>query len=364
MATEIALSVGGKAYAGWKSASVTRGIESIAGSFNLSVSERWGGQDNPWPILEEDECTITIGGKTVITGYVDKRSLSYDATSHTLSLSGRDKTGLLVDCSANPNLTAWEFKDVSVLTFVKRVCAPFGITNVSLQAGVTDAMLPKPPKKLSIDPGDTAFSAIETACRLAALLPVSDGNGGLVLTRTGTARATTELVEGQNILAASAEYDASGRYRRYVVIGQHKGSDNFNGVSASSIKGEAEDLNVQRAERTLIVRPENGVTVESAKKRGEWEATTRAARAGSVTITVQGWLQGDRTLWPINAFVKVTSPTIGVKGDMLITEATYSVGEGGTTTQLTLKRPDAFKPEPTIAASSDGLWIELKKGAL
>ncbi len=360
---DITLRVGGQDWAGWKTASVTRGIEAACGSFDLAVSERWADGVEPRPIFEEDECSILIGRKTVLTGYVDRRSPSYTATDHTLALSGRDKPGDLVDCSANPNLEKWEFKGLTVLAFAKKICEPFGIS-VTLQAGLTDAKLPKPPKKFRIDPGDTAFNAIESACRLAGLLPVSDGAGGLVLTRAGTERATTELIEGENILSASAEFDASGRFRTYRVLGQHKGNDEFNGVSAASVKGSAEDLTVRRASRALIIRPEGSVTVEHAKARAQWEATTRAARAGSVQVTVQGWLQGDGVLWPVNALVNLKSPFLGIDGELLITEANYSVSDSaGSTTRLTLKRPQAFLPEPTIKASSDGLWKELKNGA-
>ncbi len=357
----VGLRVNGKEYGGWKTVSITRGIEAIAGSFDLGVSERWVADSEPWPIFEEDECVVVIGSTPVITGYVDRRSLSYSASAHTLTVAGRDKTGDLVDCSANPSLGKWEFKGISVLKFAQKIAAPYGIT-VTLQPGLTDSRLPKPPKKLSIDPGDTAFSAIENACRLAGLLPVSDGAGGLVLTRAGSLRASTDLVEGENILEASADFDHSGRFRHYKVLGQHKGTDDFNGVSASSVKGTAEDLNVSRSARTLIIRPEASVTVEHAKTRAQWEATTRAARAGAVSVTVQGWTMGNGTVWPVNALVRVRSPLIGVDGNMLITEANYTAGEGGTLTRLTLKRPTAFLPEPTIKVSSDGYWKEIVKG--
>ncbi len=355
MSDVVSLHVNGKEYGGWKSARVTRGIESVAGSFDLEVSDRWESGARPWPIVEEDECKILIGTTVLITGYVDKRTLSYGPEDHSLKVSGRDKTGALVDCSAV--LNHWEFKNVAVLTLAKRVTEPFSIP-VSLQAGV---VLPRPPAKLSIDPGESAFEAIEKACRPAALLPISDGHGGLVLSRTGSTVCGTALVEGENILSASAEYDASGRFRNYIVKGQHQGSNDFFGKPASSIKGTAEDQNVRRTERTLLVHHEGLTTVESAKKRAQWEATVRAARADAVTITVQGWRQTNGALWPINSLVSVNSPLLGIKGDMLITEATYSLDSSGTTTQLKLKNPDAFKPEPVIAKANNH-WKEIVKG--
>ncbi len=356
----IKLFVNGREFSGWKSARVTRGIESIAGSFGLEVSERWGGQTAPWEIAEEDECELWIDQSLVISGYVDRRTLSYGPSEHSLGISGRDKTGALVDCSAA--LSKWEFKGVDVLTFVKRVCEPFGIV-ASLQSGVLPGAAPA---KLTVDPGDTAFEAIEKACRLAGLLPISDGAGGLVLTRAGASRVVTALVQGENILSASAEYDATGRFATYKVLGQHKGTDEFSGAPAATVKGTATDSNVRRTERVLIVRPEGNVTSEQAKVRAQWEAGVRAGRGDSVTVTVQGWTMGNGALWPVNALVSVRSPGIGVNGDLLITQATYSIDEGGTTTVLALRNPRAFLPESVVAKTTGGkgsnFWKEIVGG--
>jgi prophage tail gpP-like protein len=349
--------VNGKQYAGWKRASITRGIEAIAGSFELEVSDRWIGQDQPWPIAEEDECEVAVGRDVLITGYVDRCRTSYSSDEYTLGIQGRDRTGDLVDCSAD--LGKWEFKNIPLLTLAKRVAEPFGIA-VSLQLGVIP---PAPPAKFSVDPGDTTFDVIDRACRLAGLLPVSDGRGGLVLTRSGSERVSTALIEGENILAAESEFDATNRFRTYRVLGQHKGTDDFSGTAAASVKGSAADENVRRSARVLLVRPEGNVTSEYARKRAEWEAIVRAARADAVTVTVQGWTQGNGDLWPVNKVVIVRSPRIRVNGEMLISQVTYKVDdESGTTTELTLRRPDAFKPQPTVTKASSGLWKEIARG--
>ena len=340
---DLALTVNGKAYGGWTSARVTRGIEAVAGSFELDATDRWAGQAEPWPIHEEDECSLAINGGPVITGYVDRRSLVYGGREHRLSVGGRDRTAALVDCSVD--LGVWEFRQVPLLKLAQRLAEPFGLA-VALQPGIT---LPPPLRKLSVNPGDTAFDAIEQACRMVGLLPVCDGAGGLLLTRSATARATTDLVEGENILAGAADYDASGRFRRYVVVGQQAGTDLLSGEAAARVKGEARDANVRRGERVLLVRPESGATGAYVKQRAAWEATVRAARSRRVRIAVQGWQQGDGALWPVNALVRVRSPFLGIDGDLLITQATYTLeSSGGTTTELSLMPPEAFQPEPNL----------------
>jgi len=343
---DVSLQVNGMEYAGWKSARVTRGIESVSGSFTLSVSDRWAETATAWPIAEGDECTIKVGGEVVITGFVDRRTVSFDASTHSLSVSGRDRTGDLVDCSAV--LSTWEFTNTPVLTLARRVAAPFGV-EVTMQSGLT----PTVPAKLSVDPGDSAFEVIERACRAAALLPVSDGRGGLALMRPGTARTHTALVEGENLKSGSVERDASGKFRRVVVRGQSSGTDALSGEQAAAPQASAEDANVRRAARVLLVRPEGNVTTALAKKRAEWETTVRAARSLTVTVTVQGWTQGNGALWPVNALARVNSVRLGLDEELLITSATYSLDDsGGTTTELVLRPPNAFKPEPVIPQRS------------
>lgn len=374
--------VNGAAYGGWTRARIVRGVESLAGSFDLEVSDRWNGQESPWPIQEEDACEINVAGEVLMMGYVDKRALSYSASEHTLRVSGRDRTGLLVDCSAVPK--SWEFKSMTILDLASELCRPFGIAvsldvdakKVTLTTGKTSGTvtgagksghrsglgIPKPPKKFCVNPGDSVFEVLDRACRMAGVIPVSDGRGGLLLTRGGTARAATPLVEGQNILAASADYDCAGRYRTYVVSGQRQGGDEEYGSTVAAVKATATDEGVSRASRVLLIRPEASVTAEAARMRAGWEAKIRAARGDSVSVTVQGWRQSNGDHWPVNALVNVQSPTIGIKGDMLITQVELSLDESGTTARITLKRPDAFLPEPVTTKASAGLWKEIAKG--
>lgn len=364
---DVRLLVGGMRYGGWKSIRVVRTIEAAAGSFDLEVHDRWAGQRKPWPIAEGDPCSVVIDDEVVIDGYVGGRSIEFSATSHSLSYRGRDRAAQLVDSSVV--LDRWEFTGVSLLELARQLAAPFGVA-VSLQPGL---VLPVPPGRFDVSPGDTAFQVIAQAAQAAGVLVVSDGRGGLVLTRAGASRAEVALVEGRNILAGSVDYDADARFYRYVIATQVEGSDTASG-DVTRVEAEAVDAEVARTERVLLVRPEAGITADYARRRAAWEARTRAAQAEAVTIVVRGWQQyPDGPLWPVNALVAVGSPTLGIDGELLIATADYSVdGQGGEVTQLRLVRPDAFDPAPAIetapvikkGSSSSGSrgWKELAKG--
>lgn len=352
-ASTISLTVGGRTYEGWTSARLTRSMEALAGSMELQLSDRWQGQAEPWPITEESECTVRIGRQVMLTGYVDGVAFSISDSSREMSVEGRDRAGDLVDCSAV--LSKWELQAGSAVQRIAEVLAePFGVA-VRVQDGL---VLQPLVNKVTVDPGDTAWEALEKVCRVAGVLAVSDGQGGLVLTRAGSTRATTALVLGENILAGSSSFTASGKFRTYKVVGQKAGTDQDFGLEACSVLGEAVDAGVKRTSRVLLVRAESMVSRAQARTRAQWEAAVRAARAATAQLTVSGWLQADGRPWPVNALVAVKAPQLAIEGDMLITEAVFNLdGSSGTTTQLSLKRPDAYKPEPVVP--TPGRWKEL-----
>lgn len=364
---ELLLVVRGRRYSGWKSIRVTRTIESISGSFALEVSDRWGADEETWPIFEEDACRVEIDSTTVIDGYVDKRSLNLSAGSLSLTYTGKDRTASLVECSAivegaavtgKPNSAKWTYRNIDLAEFARAIAKPFGVP-VSVQPGL---VLPKV-AKLVVTPGDSCFEAIASAAARAGVLVVSDAAGGMLITRAGTTR-TAALIQGQNVMEASVEYDASDRFRRYLISAQVPGTDEASG-EATNVQAEATDLGVRRADRLILIRPDKGYSTADARKRADWEARIRAARAEKVSIKVQGWTQpGSNGLWPINAIAPVLVPRIGIRGDLLISQVEHTVDDGGgQVTQLSLVRPDAFTPEPKAVVREEGAWKELAKGA-
>lgn len=364
MADLVSLVVSNKRYGGWKSIRVTLSIESFAGSFTLDVSDRWRGDVAPWPIVEGDTCRVEIGEEVVIDGYVDDRSLGGSATTRTLSYSGRDRAADLVDCSVlipdtSTKGNKWTYRNVDIAHFATEIAKPHGI-KVSVQKGLT---LKKDPL-LVAHPGETGFEAIKRAAGSAGVLVVSDGAGGLLITRAGTQRATS-LVEGANIKEASIKYTSNDRFARYLISSQPPGTDETSG-EALRVQASATDGEVKRTNRVLLIRPEKGYDANGAKLRAGWEARIRAAKAATATVTVQGWRQPHGGLWSINSITHVSAPRLlGIEEDMLISQVEYSVGNDGTLTQLTLVRPDAFLPEPQVVPSGGFAgWPELVKGGL
>ncbi|MFA6971626.1 MAG: hypothetical protein WC208_09535 [Gallionella sp.] len=328
------LKVSGVIYGGWTSLRIERGMEQIAGTFSLGITERWAGQSDKRPIKAGQPCQVLIDGIPVITGYVDDANPSYDANQHGITVSGRDKTCDLVDCAAIHKGGYW--KGAKLDKIAADLCAPFGI-KVIVDTDVGNAI-----PSFKLNEGESVFEALERAARLRALLLVSDGLGNLVITRTARIRIPTALIEGGNILSASGTFSWKERYSHYIVKGQAApDGDEFNQTTHTSPNGNADDPVINRYRPQIVIAEDqgNGVTL---KQRAEWERSVRVGRGNRATIKVQGW-KHDAGIWLPNRLVPVRSPYLDVDADLLISSVAYTLDESGTCSELQVCRAEAFE---------------------
>lgn len=332
-------------YEGWKTVSITRSIEAIAGKFEVTFSDRWSPDAEPWPILPGDHVEVFIGKDKVIHGNVDEASPSFSAESHELTVRGRDKTADLVDTSLE--LSPDQFKGLKLDALVRKFIEPYSL-ELRVQVDVGE-----PFDTFKVQPGEAPFEAISRACRSRAILPTSDEEGRLVLTRAGKAKASEALIQGENILSASGVFDHSDRFSRYRVKGQERGTDDFSGKDAGQVFAESFDSSVKRF-RPLVIIAGGTPEPKAIRDRAKWEASVRAGRSSRIDVTVQGFRQRDRTLWRENSETRVVSPFLRVDEELLISGLTMRLGQGRTTS-LQLVRKDAFAllPEPEVPSEGD-----------
>ena len=112
MANECTLWVNGMIYGGWTAIRINRGIEQLAGSFTLSVTEKWPGQAEARPIKKGDSAVVKIDGEAVCTGYINRTRIGFDSGRTWFEVEGRDKTADLVDCSAVWKSGQWKGSSV------------------------------------------------------------------------------------------------------------------------------------------------------------------------------------------------------------------------------------------------------------
>lgn len=337
---KVELKIDAKTYSGWKSVKVVRSIETLAGRFDLSLTSA-----KPFPIPRGGAVELLLYGQTIITGYSDNIKGSIGEDQYGLQTSGRDKTGDLVDASAL--VDSQELLNVTLREIVETVIEPFGIS------AVFEVEPPEKFKKFSFQE-ESGFEAIERACRLRGVFATSDQSGQIIIQEYGKIRANTSLETGKNVFRATSALEEASRFSEYRVFGQQSGNDNISAQASAEPEGSAIDEGVKRY-RPLIIIAEGSIDSAIAQKRAEWEAAVRAARATSAEVTVKGWLDSAGELWRENRVVKCLIPEIGISGDMLIKEVSYSLSnEEGENTTLVLVRPDAYLKKPVIEEDEAG----------
>jgi len=340
------LLVNGKEYAGWQSVRVTRSLEQVAGSFSLGVTDiwdAWSQSSGMGSIKEGDFCQVQFGGETIINGTVDDRSVSYDKENHSISITGRDATGDLVDCSVVPT----QIKGQTLLQIAQQVCKPFGIpalSNVDIGAVFGNR---------TFEPGQLCFELLSSLAAHRGLLLVSDTLGNLVITKPSQNRSAGALVFGENILACNGTASMRDRYRDYAVRHDTPQSDGLSGEAATQIKATAHDRGVLRY-RPLTIQADDATDLQ---KKVLFERNVRAAKAKPLTYTVAGWLADDFTLWKENTVVSITDPHQQPpldKTDMLISTVSFIRDESGTRTEISVVAQGAFDvlaaPEKDVTA--------------
>lgn len=381
----LTLHVGGYIYGGWTSVQVRHGIEQIAGTFDISLTERWPNQQTEWAVPPGEYCEVMIGEHVVISGYVDVVNVTYDAGSHTIKITGRDKTGDLVDCSA----PSQAFSGLTFLQLAETLCEPFGIdvydeTASEKKFTIKQKKIGKkgmPPKskrvggklaKVACQNGDSVHRTLEKLARNEGLLLVSDHEGGLLLTRAGRAgRVGVPLEFGKNIKAASFEQSHANLYSEITVKGQSSAQDADGTVgkfeslisSKTTIKRKAGSGSLMvgnskiKRYRPLIIVCESQADAARIRLRAEWEVGNREAKARKYTATVQGWYPDPAVddIWRINSLVSVVDGLSRISNEeWLVSGINFTLDESGTIAALELVSPKAFEQLPEIPDPKKG----------
>lgn len=334
------LLVGGRLYGGWKRVAIERSIEQIAGSFELELTARWPGADVAQGLREGLSCEVRVGGETVLAGYVDSYEPDLREASTGIRVTGRSRTGDLVDCAAIYKTGAW--RGAKLDQIVRDIVAPFGIL-VELAPGLP---IGETFKRFRLEDGETAFAAIDRACRLRAVLCTSTAAGNVLLTLASDESAGVTLQEGLNVKRVRAVHSWKERHSQVIVKAQTPGDDDEFGDQAAQLKATAKDAEIDRY-RPLIVMAEHHTSSKSLADRAAWEVLVRMGRGKRGRCTVAGWRTGrngmEGPLWKPNTVARVVSPRMNLDADMLIVGCSYQLTEAGRETELTFVRREAFE---------------------
>ena len=247
--SDVQLNVNGVSVGTWKEVEIERSLEAVAGKFSLKCADP-AGLAGLAGLAPGTTAALSIDGETVITGFVDGAEVTYDKGSHEVTVTGRDRTGDLVDSSYLPGVSAPNYwTGATPGTIARQILEPFDIP-LTIEGGDGP-----PLPRFAIHVGEKAFAAIDRLARICQLLPTSDGKGGLVFASVGSAGSFAALALGQTNEKATGTVSYAGRFSHYVVLGQTVGSDFMPPQVSAGLRGDAFDGSITRF-RPLIIHSE------------------------------------------------------------------------------------------------------------
>jgi prophage tail gpP-like protein len=367
MAETISIVTAAGSVSGWSGVSVTRGMEHVPNSFEISMTARGEIVGGGVVAKAGDDCTVFVGSDKVITGVIDRDTNGGDANSHTLSLAGRGRCRDLVDCSAE--WPGGQISGANALEIAQKLAAPY--TNLTVSA-LPGAALGETIPVLLLNYGETAWEIIDRIARSQGLLAYEDVNGNLVMGQVGTTMAASGVIYGQNVQAWSVVNAVDQRYSDYAC----------EGLSTATLGGlgnngqpyyVSKDPNIAAHRLLYLVVDQSAVGYTLCEKKADWEMNRRAGRGIVASVTVDSWRDSAGALWAPNTLAPVSLPGFrpiapGSQANaqnLLISSVTYRYGDdGGTVADLVLMPPQAFAIEPialfpvppglTIAAAQSG----------
>jgi len=341
MPDDISITIDDKNFSGWSKIIVDRSIEDVTSSFSFQVVDNQNQQNNQnWPLQTQSKAVIKVNDVPIINGFIDRVSVGISKESHTITISGRDKTSDLVDTTAFHPGTKYTLKKTTIFELALFLSDPYGIrVELDRNVEIDDTF------DITFKTSESPYEIMDRKAKELGLMLITNERGSLVITNSVRETTTDSLVMGTNILSANMDFDYTNRFSKYIVNSQISTTANWGGNI--NVTAEAEDPNVSRF-RPLLIQGESQMNRAKAQKRANWEANVRAARSQVVNIKVQGFTQTNGDLWQINKLVEVDAPELYINPPilLLITSVQFNLNENGTTTTLSLKREDAYTRLP------------------
>ena len=370
----IKLEIDGTPFDNFISLSVTRSMENFSGTFDFTASNA---DASVFPIKTGSACKITyFNSKSVptvlLTGWIEVITPSITASSHDVSIQGRDVTCDIIDSTLSQDSVQFSAQP-TLVEIIKTVVASIGLKlSVINNAGTIDAFTPS--DLVAGEAGQGAFEFLEKQARRRQVLLTTDGLGNIIITRTGTVDSGFMLLNSpneieNNVLTASATYDMSQRYYKYVcttqknITGQNampEDSDEGDEDSVSGLIGAPAYDTAIRKTRVLVTLPDSATNDDQLKQMAIWEANIRRARSRTYAATTEG-MENPSTgkLFDINQLIQINDSTNGIKAKMLVKQLVYSLDvSGGSSTAFSCVDKDAYsldlsEPDFKVAVYED-----------
>lgn len=338
--------MGGADYSNFIGASCTLQLDALSNTFDFEAVAQQG---QALPFSGGESCIVSVNGKKVITGNIELINSSYSADTHVITISGRDKTGDLLDTTLG-KVSDIRAQGLTLKSLIEKVVSSIGL-DIKVISNVDIEPFNSAEDLASAEAGESAFSFIEKYARKRQVMLTSDSDGNIVIDVNSGISATGNLqnilgATNNNILNSSFSYDSTGRYNFYVMQSALNptilGGSSFDLGSLVAQDGGVLDSAIRKG-RQLILVSEAPYSSAQCLERAKWEKNIREARGLRYGATVSGFEAQDGSLWQPNRLYNVTDDFIGKNETMLCNSVTFSYDvSSGSTTALEFVGSNAY----------------------
>ena len=417
MVNILTVEIGEDTFDTFKSVEIDTSLDTFGSAFNIAINVPIEKKttltsaitsllqdDKPDFNLQGSLVRIKIDRETLLTGFIEKQTITYSKNNSIINVQGRDKLCDFADSRFSNKMFKPPISFIDVLEKLLKECGYIVVDNKTspLVSGIallglgnkllgnqvkiineyeeTDILnfyFGKTIEKfqtnesIGFNKDESAYNLIQRLADKRRLVLGTDGDGNIVIRAIGQETADTVLVndtfankpnQNNNIISANIVRDDSRRYYEYKIF-----SSGTNTSTSTSIAGTLTDNlknnttqysgvfydNEIRKTRKFLDNV-SGMGNELCKQRAEWECNIRRARAFEYRCTVFGWRQNLKemgllnfsanSLWKVNQQVIVKDSRAKLFNEkLLIKSVTYKQdSQGGTTSDLVLVSPLSY----------------------
>lgn len=312
---KIRLIVGGVEWAGWQSCTIERGLDRAASAFALTLSRNDPtGLAVPPDIAPGIDIRLFAGDDLQLTGFIDVLKIGVSSSGYSIGIAGRSKVARIVKSSVVSDRAFYRRLKLSALA--EQICAPFDIAVKSVGWDGSTVI-----DQIVLTPGDTAFTPLDRAARMAGCFITDDRDGNLCLLKISKDSADLRLDFGiSEVLEWHYSNDCSDRATLYRVIGQRAGNDSAFGATVANCRGFAEDPGWTAQKIIATIRAEGNADNAECQRRANWEKAVRAAKAEELSVVMPSWRDEKGRLWEPGKKVRVILPQAKIENKIFVVQ--------------------------------------------
>lgn len=328
----VKLVVGSFEISEWFTYEVENDIMTPADAFSMCAPNRGGVLAGK--IQQFDTARVIIDGSVVLDGFVDEVRYSIGSNGPQVEISGRDKFGHMVDCSAEPKT----YKLVDLGTLARLLGAPW-VTMWKVNAAV------KAHSWVKIEPAESRLDVLLRIAKKDRVLVWLDASGVGVIGRpsyTTVPAHEVHLHVGSlsmlnNVWAPQVSMSWKDIFSAITVLGSSGNSAGSWGKTALQ-KQTSSDTSIL-ATRPLIVHDGDVKSMAQAKSRAEDDIRRRAFESTKLTFSCNGFYTSTGVRFAPDQMVSVSDDLSGASGAYWLSRVKFSGNEAGQTSEIELHPP-------------------------